>query len=93
MSWLRFGDPGFNHKSTAKTRPLLSARSGRDMAHLVGCQRSPDSRSEVPEMETAAALPVGEFMILTEFSRCQGRAIKRVSAVPKPLLLEIKDFP
>jgi len=63
------------------------------MAHLVGCQRSPNHRSEAPEVETRGRLPVREFMILTEFSRCQGRTIKRVSAVPKPLLLEIKDFP
>src|SRR4051812_13508422 len=58
------GNPRFNGKNHSKISLIPSIGSGRDMAGPVGCQRRQDGR---------------EFIILTDFSRCQAPVIGRVS--------------
>src|SRR5258708_11403750 len=57
-------NPRFNGKNHSKISVIPFRVSGRDMAGPEGCQRSPY---------------VKEFIILTDFSRCQDPAIGRVS--------------
>ena len=68
-----FSNPRFNgQKRKRKYAPSPLTRFGRDMAGPQPCQRRE---------------AVKDFIILTDFSRCQGRTIGRVSRRPKQPLL------
>ncbi|HMI11858.1 MAG TPA: hypothetical protein VK567_09735, partial [Bradyrhizobium sp.] len=74
-----FGNPRFNGQNAAKYAPSPLTRFGRDMAGPEACQRRE---------------AVKDFIILTDFSRCQGQMIGRVSRRSKqPPSLRDKDFP
>jgi hypothetical protein len=71
----KFSNPGLNGQKRSQIAPLALTRFFRDMAGPEPCQRREG---------------VKDFIILTDFSRCQGGMIGRVSRRHKQ---PDKDFP
>jgi hypothetical protein len=81
-------------------QPAAARISGPGRWYFYKRRLFPNFAPELAAMDQTGRLPVKDFIILTDFSRCQGRMIGRVSRRPEqpfcpkpPHGFEYKDFP